>query len=250
MIRGRGFVLGAVTFLSTHGALAVGWSRWFDPSRRAPGLVPQLEQGCRVHRHYPLDGQRRRRGDRHAYSRDRRHRFCHPPLRRWQGSLEHPLAVPQHERAVFLEPGRDAQDLALAGLGRRAPFQRFFHVRTRGVDDRSKVREDGLGEGLGLLDVGVDAVVGGHGLLGAGHCRADETGPATGRVPSIGAGPPPGARPAETQCDEKNRSEARAAWPSPCGLVQGPHHLLPRRNARGQSEVARAAPTWHAWKGS
>ena len=32
MIRWRGFLLGAVTFLSTHGALAVGWSRWFDPS--------------------------------------------------------------------------------------------------------------------------------------------------------------------------------------------------------------------------
>ncbi len=67
------------------------------------------------------------------------------------------------EAAVRLEGGEVAEHLAAVGEEGHAPLDVLLDFGDDLVDELAQVREDGLGEGGGLVDVGVDAGIEGFG---------------------------------------------------------------------------------------
>jgi hypothetical protein len=66
------------------------------------------------------------------------------------------LLTPKAEAAVLFECRHVAEDHAFVFEEWAAPFDGFLRIGAGSVDDFAQVNEDGLGESLRLLDVGVD----------------------------------------------------------------------------------------------
>ena len=76
------------------------------------------------------------------------------------------LFPPEAEAAVLFEGRHVAEDDAFVVEEGARPFDGFFNIGAGFVDEFAEVLQDGLGEGLGFIDVHVDAgveVVGWHG---------------------------------------------------------------------------------------
>ena len=66
--------------------------------------------------------------------------------------------MPEAKAAVLFERGH-ATEHAVVKEVRRAPFDRLFHVRTRGMHELPNVLQDGLREGGAFGDVSIDSGV-------------------------------------------------------------------------------------------